>query len=68
MLIIGAVLLEGKSSEFFSNKQEVAQGCTLSPTVFSINGLLCETENRISDNTLSSLLFAGDFVGVAETG
>ena len=40
------VFLEGKSSEFFSINQEVAQGCTLSPTLFLIyiNGLLNEIE------------------------
>ena len=78
MLIIGAVILEGKSSEFFPIKWDVPQGCrcTLSPTLFLIyiNGLLCETEKcpvlgvELSENTFFSLLFAGDFVGAAETG
>ena len=38
------IFLEGKSLEFFLIKQEVAQGCTLQPTLFLIyiNGLLCE--------------------------
>ena len=39
-----------------------------------INGLLCEIEEclelgvELSENTLSGLLFANDFVGLAETG
>ena len=70
------VFLEGKSSEFFPINQGVAQGCTLSPTLFLIyiNGLLCEIENcpqlgvKFSENRMSGLLFADDLVGVAETG
>ena len=54
----------------------MAQGCTLLPTLFLIyiDGLLCETEKclelgvKFSENTLSGLLFADDFVGIAETG
>ena len=40
------VYLEGKTSGFFSVNQGVAQGCTLSPTLFLIyiDGLLCELE------------------------
>ena len=76
MLIIETVFLEGKFSEFFPINQEVAQACTLSPTLFLIyiNGLLCEIEKcmqlyvKSSENTLSSLLFVDDFVQVAETG
>ena len=69
---------EGKSSEFFSIKQGVAQGCTLSPTctlfLIHINGQLSEIEKcpeldvKLSENTMSGLLFANDFVGLAETG
>ena len=67
--------LEGKSSEFFPIKQRVAQGCTLSPTLFLIyiNGLLCEIEKcpklgvKFSENTLFRLRFSDDFVGLAET-
>ena len=46
----------------------------MSPTFFiCINGLLCEIEKclelgvKFSENTLSTLLFADDFLGVAET-
>ena len=54
----------------------MAQGCTLLPTLFFIyiNGLLCEIEKcpelgvKFSENTMSGLLFADDFVGLAETG
>ena len=67
--------MEGKSSEFFSINQGVAQGCTLSPTLFLIYiiGLLNEIEKcpelgvKFSKNKLSGLLFADDFVGIAET-
>ena len=54
----------------------MAQGCSLSPTLFltyTINSLLCEIEKcpklraKFSENTLSCLLFADDFVGLAET-
>ena len=71
------ILLEGKSSECFSINQGVAQGCTLSPTLFWINiiGLLNEIEKctklgvKISINKMSAgVLFADDFVGLAETG
>ena len=70
------VFWEGKSSEFFSINQGVAQGCTLSPTLLliCINGLLNEIEKcpelRVKSfkNKLSSLLFADDFLGIAETG
>ena len=42
-------------------------------TLIYINGLLCEIEkclelgSKFSENALSSLLFANDFAGVAET-
>ena len=44
MLILGVVFFDGKSPEFFLNKQGMVQGCTLLPTLFLIyiNGLLCE--------------------------
>ena len=70
------VFLEGKSSEFFPINQGVAQGCTLSPTLFLIyiDGLLSEIEKcsqlgvKFSENEMSGLLFADDFVGLAESG
>ena len=69
------VYLEGKTSGFFSVNQGVAQGCTLSPTLFLIyiDGLLRELEGcpdlgvKFSDHIMHGLLFADDFVGVAET-
>ena len=76
MQIIEAVsFLEGRSSKFFSINQGVAQGCTLSPTLFLIyiNGLLNEIEKcpelgvEFSKNKMSGVLFADDFVGIAET-
>ena len=53
----------------------MAQGCTLSPTLFLIyiNGQICEIEKclelgiKFSENTLFGLLFADDFIGLAET-
>ena len=53
----------------------MAHGCTLSSTLFLIyiNSLLCEIEKypelgvKFSEYTWFSLLFADDFVGVAET-
>ena len=64
--------------EFFLIKQGVAQSCTLSPTytlfLIYINGLLCEVEKclelgvKFSENTLSGLLLANDFVGLVQTG
>ena len=70
------IFLEGKCSDFFPVNQGVAQGCTLSPTLFLIyiNGLLNEIEKcpelgaKFSENKMSGLLFADDFVGIAETG
>ena len=54
----------------------MAQGCTLLSTLFLIyiDGLLCEIEKcpelgvKFSESTLSSLLFAKEFVGLSKTG
>ena len=54
---------------------DVAQGCSLSPILFSvfINGLLREVEEAeigidlSSGGRLGGLLFADDFVGVSES-
>ena len=67
--------MEGKSSGFFPIKQGVAQVvlCHLHFLIY-INGLLCEIEKcpklcvKFSENTLISLLFTDNFVGVLETG
>ena len=66
-----AVLLDGEQSEAFDLEQGVAQGCSLSPILFSvfINGLLREVEEAdvgvklSSGGRLGGLLFADDFVG-----
>ena len=68
-----AVLLDGECSEAFDVQQGVAQGCSLSPILFSvfINGLLKEVEQaglgvELSDgSTIGGMLFADDFVGVS---
>ena len=70
------IFLDGKCSEYFPINQGVAQGCTLSPTLFLIyiNGLLSEIEKyselgvKFSRSAMSGLLFADDFVGITETG
>ena len=64
-----AVLLDGECYE------GVAQGCSLSPILFSvfINGLLKEVEQaglgvELSDgSTIGGMLFADDFVGVSNS-
>ena len=74
MLIIGAVFFEANSSEIFTIKQGVAQGCILLPTLF----LMCMFYYVRRRNPQSwvfnfqkihcpGLLFADEFVEVAET-
>ena len=68
-----AVLLEGVKSDTFKIEQGMAQGCSLSPILFSvfINDLLKEVEQtglRIqlsSGKTVGGMLFADDFVGIS---
>ena len=70
-----AVLLDGECSDAFDVQQGVAQGCSLSPILFSvfINGLLKEVEQaglgvELSDgSTIGGMLFADDFVGVSNS-
>ena len=70
-----AVLLEGEKSDSFNVDQGVAQGCSLSPILFSvfINDLLKEVEQAELGIQLSSgkifggMLFADDFVGVSDS-
>ena len=72
MLITGAVFWKVGLLNF--PKYAVGcSGCTVSPTLFSVNmNELCEIEKclqlgvKVSENTFPSLLFANDFVGVAE--
>jgi hypothetical protein len=70
-----AVLLDGEKSASFSVEQGVAQGCSLSPILFSvfIDELLTEVEQaglgiQISDGRrIGGMLFADDFVGVSDS-
>ena len=70
-----AVLLEGEKSSTFSVEQGVAQGCSLSPILFSvfISDLLEEIDRAQigiqlkSGNKIGGLLFADDFVGITES-
>ena len=70
-----AVLLEGEKSDTFSLEQGVAQGCSLSPILFSvfINDLLIEFEKAglgmqlNNGKSIGGLLFADDFVGMSDS-
>ena len=70
-----AVFLEGEKSAEFRLEQGVAQGCSLSPILFSvfINDLLKVVEQAKLGVQLSSgkkigrMLFADDFVGVSNS-
>ena len=70
-----AVLLEGEKSDSFNVDQGVAQGCSLSPILFSvfINDLLKEVEQaelgiQLSNGkTFGGMLYADDFVGVSDS-
>ena len=68
------VYLDGIKSEYFGITQGVAQGCTLSPTLFLIfvDGLMKEIESKASflpslQLINSGLLFAHDFVGLFDS-
>ena len=68
-----AVLLDGERSASFSVAQGVAQGCSLSPILFSvfINDLLKEVEKaelgiQIECGKIQGMLFADDFLGVSD--
>ena len=66
------VYLDGIKSEYFGITQGVAQGCTLSPTLFLIfvDGLMKEIESKVSSLPslqLNGLLFADDFVGLSDS-
>ena len=70
-----AVLLEGEKSDTFKIERGVAQGCSLSPILFSvfINDLLKEVEQTglgiqlSSGKTVGGMLFADDFVGISDS-
>ena len=69
------VLLEGEKSDTFSIEQGVAQGCSLSPILFSVfvNDLLKEVDQTgfgiqlSSGKTVGGMLFADDFVGISDS-
>ena len=71
-----AILLEGVKSDTFKIEQGVvAQGCSLSPILFSvfINDLLKEVKQTgfgiqlSSGKTVGGMLFADDFVGISDS-
>ena len=70
-----AVLLDGEKSASFSVEQGVAQGCSLSPILFSvfINDLLKEVEKAElgihlgEGGKIGGMLFADDFVGLSDS-
>ena len=70
-----AVLLEGEKSDTFKIEQGMAQGCSLSPILFSVfvNDLLKEVERTglgiqlSSGKTVGGMLFADDFVGISDS-
>ena len=70
-----AVLLDGEKSASFSVEQGVAQGCSLSPILFSvfINDLLKEVEKAElgihlgEGGRIGGMLFADDFVGLSDS-
>ena len=70
-----AVLLDGEKSSVFSVEQGVAQGCSLSPILFSvfINDLLREVEEAglgvqlCNGKSIGGMLFADDFVGFSDS-
>ena len=70
-----AVLLEGEKSDTFTIEQGVAQGCSLSPILFSVfvNDLLKQVEQTglgiqlSSGKTVGGMLFSDDFVGISDS-
>ena len=66
------VFLNGCKSDYFDIYQGVAQGCTLSPTLFLIfiDGLMKEIERTVPSLPsleFNGLLFADDFVGLSDS-
>ena len=70
-----AIWLEGEKSATFRVEQGVAQGCSLSPILFSVfidDLLKAEEEAGLgieisSGKRIGGMLFADDFVGVSES-
>ena len=69
------MVLDGKKFNMFNIEQGVAQGCSLSPILFSvfINDLLKEVEEAglgmqlCNNKSITGILFADDFVGVSDS-
>ena len=66
--------LDGKTSKYVDILQGVAKGSTLSPTLFKvfINDMIKAVETtkqgvKVGEDMVSGLMFADDFVGLAET-
>ena len=73
-MLVSAMMLDGEISKYFDTRQGVAQGCTLSPTLFKvfINDLILATESaqqgvKVGGDMVSGLMFAVDFVGISGT-
>ena len=70
-----AVFLEGEKSDTISLEQGMAQGCSLSPILFSvfISNLLIEVEKAglgvqlNNGKSIGGLLFADDFVSMSDS-
>ena len=63
LINVSAVLLGGEKSATFSVEQGVAQGCSLSPILFSVFINVKEVEKA----KLGGMLFADDFVGLSDS-
>jgi Reverse transcriptase (RNA-dependent DNA polymerase) len=68
------VLVNGEMSEPFDIEKGVAQGCTLSCTLFDafVNDLLVELDEsgfgvEVGEKTIHSLMFADDFIGLEQS-
>ena len=69
-----AMMLDVEISKSVDILQGVAQGCTLSPTLFKIfiDGLIMAVEAvkqgvKMGEDMVSGLMFADDFVGISDT-
>ena len=68
------IKLDKETSKYFDILQEVAQGCTLSPTLFKvfIDDMIRAVEAtkqgvKVGEDTVLGLVFADDFVRIVET-
>ena len=67
-----AVVLKGEKSSVFRLEQGVAQGCSLSPILFSVFLLKVAEQAKLgiqlsSDKNIGGMLFADNFVGVSDS-